>query len=78
MQQDAKLHIQHMLDAAIRDEGDAWRDYNTLATTFQAWVNTLPLAQRSLYQNDVNQIHFIQGDESRHRTVLQGIRARLI
>ena len=78
MQQQAqKEHLQHMLDTAIRDESDAIRDYQVLADTFQAWVNTLPPAQRGLYQNDVNQVRFIQSDEIRHRTVLQGIRARL-
>ena len=73
----SKLQLQQTGDAAIRDETEAIQMYQKLADSFQAWVNTLPPAQRGLYQNDVNQIRYIQGDETRHRTLFQGMRVRL-
>jgi hypothetical protein len=75
--QQSKLQLQQTVDAAIRDEAEAIQMYQKLADSFQAWVNTLPPAQQGLYQNDVNQVRFIQGDEIRHRTLFQGMRARL-
>lgn len=73
-----KQQLQQALDRAIQDESQAINEYNRLATDLQAWVNTLPPQQRLLYQGMVNDIRFIQSDETRHRTVLQGVRGRLL
>ena len=70
-------YIQRDLDAAIRDEDEAIRYYQILANSIQTWLNTLPSEQRYLLQGMVNDIRFIQADEIRHRTTLQGIKGRL-
>ncbi len=72
-----KEEIKRALAIAIEDEGQAVKEYQHLADEMQTWVSTLPLHGRFYYQEMVNQLRFIQGDESRHRTTLEDLLSRL-
>ena len=72
-----KAEILQGLEKAVEDEGRAIKEYQHLADEMQAWVNALPFPERSNYQEMVNQLRFIQGDESRHRTTLEDLLSRL-
>jgi len=77
MFQDPRAQLLARLDLAIPDESKAINEYQALATQFQAWVNTLPPEKRYLYQTMVNDIRFIQADETRHRDTLQRLRSQV-
>ncbi len=72
-----KAEILQGLEKAVEDESQAIKEYQHLADEIQTWVNSLPLHGRFYYQEMVNQLRFIQGDESRHRTTLQDLLSRL-
>ncbi len=72
-----KEEIKRALAIAIEDEGQAVIEYQHLADEMQFWVNSLPIHGRFYYQEMVNQLRFIQGDESRHRTTLEDLLSRL-
>jgi len=72
-----KDEIKRALAIAIEDEGQAVIEYQHLADEMQFWVNSLPIHGRFYYQEMVNQLRFIQGDESRHRTTLDDLLSRL-
>ncbi len=72
-----KEEIKRALAIAIEDEGQAVIEYQHLADEMQFWVNSLPIQGKFYYQEMVNQIRFIQGDETRHRTTLEDLLSRL-
>ena len=72
-----KEEIRRALEKAIEDEGQGVKEYQHLADETQMWVSSLPLHGRLFYQEMVNQLRFIQGDEARHRTTLEDLLSRL-
>ena len=72
-----KEEIKRALEKAIEDEGQAVKEYQHLADEMQAWVNSLPLHGKFYYQEMVNQLRFIAGDEARHKTTLQDLVGRM-